>query len=116
VNASSEYPARFSAVLFEEVLDLFIKVKTEQQEAIQASKEELLSTWKKFRKLDFGRNIRKNLKIHPKNMSSSINFQRLDYCAQSGEIESQAYVAMHINYVYWQCASAYALSIFNPKS
>jgi len=46
VNASSEYPARFSAVLFEEVLDLFIKVKTEQQEAIQASKEELLSTWR----------------------------------------------------------------------
>ena len=52
VNASSEYPTRFSAVLFEEVLDLFIKFKTEQQEAIQASKEELLSTWRSIIKKD----------------------------------------------------------------
>ena len=52
VNASPEYPARFSAVLFEKVLDLLIKAKTEQQQALQESKEELLSTWRSITKKD----------------------------------------------------------------
>jgi sugar-specific transcriptional regulator TrmB len=46
VNAFPESPARFSAVLFEEALDLLVKAKKEQQEALQESKEELLSTWR----------------------------------------------------------------------
>jgi sugar-specific transcriptional regulator TrmB len=52
VNASAEYPARFSAVLFEKVLDLLIKAKMEQQQALQESKEELLSTWRSITKKD----------------------------------------------------------------
>lgn len=45
IAASSGYPAFFSAMLFEKTLDLFIEAKTEQQKALQSSKEELLSTW-----------------------------------------------------------------------
>jgi len=52
INASSEYPARYSAVLFEKVLDLLIKAKTEQQQALQESKEELLSAWRSITKKD----------------------------------------------------------------
>ena len=53
VNASPEYPARYSAVLFEKVLDLLIKAKKEQHKALQESKEELLSTWRSMIKDDF---------------------------------------------------------------
>lgn len=52
VNASTEYPARYSAVLFDKVLDLLIKAKMEQQQALQESKEELLSTWRSITKKD----------------------------------------------------------------
>ena len=52
VNASSAHPARFSAVLFEKVLDYLIEAKTEQQKALQESKKELLSTWKSITKKD----------------------------------------------------------------
>lgn len=52
INASAEYPPRFSAVLFEKALDLLIKAKTEQQKALQESKEELLSTWRSITKKD----------------------------------------------------------------
>jgi sugar-specific transcriptional regulator TrmB len=50
VTASADYPTVFSAVLFETALDLFIEAKTEQQAALQASKEELLSTWRSLTK------------------------------------------------------------------
>jgi sugar-specific transcriptional regulator TrmB len=40
VNASPEYPARFSAVLFERVLDLRIKAKMDQQQAIARNQGE----------------------------------------------------------------------------
>jgi sugar-specific transcriptional regulator TrmB len=53
VNASPEYPARYSAVLFDKVLDLLIKAKKEQQKALQESKEELLSTWRSMTRDDF---------------------------------------------------------------
>lgn len=53
VNASPERPVRFSAVLFEKVLDLFLKAKIEQQQTLQESKEELLSTWRSIIKKDF---------------------------------------------------------------
>jgi sugar-specific transcriptional regulator TrmB len=46
VNCSSEHPARFSAVLFDKVLDLLVKTKKEQIKALKASKEELLSSWR----------------------------------------------------------------------
>jgi sugar-specific transcriptional regulator TrmB len=50
VNASPEYPTRYSAVLFEKVIDLLIKAKKEQEKALQESKEELLSTWRSITK------------------------------------------------------------------
>ena len=56
VNASPEYPTRFSAVLFEKVLDLLVKAKTEQQKALQENKEELLSTWHSITKKDTTKN------------------------------------------------------------
>jgi len=46
VNPSSEYPAHFSAVIFEKVLELLVETKREQHKALLASKEELLSTWR----------------------------------------------------------------------
>jgi sugar-specific transcriptional regulator TrmB len=52
INASAEYPARFSAVLFEKVLDFLIKAKMEQQQVLQESKEELLATWRSITKKD----------------------------------------------------------------
>ena len=50
VNISPEHPAKFSAVLFENVLDQLMKAKKEQQKALQESKEEFLSTWKSITK------------------------------------------------------------------
>jgi sugar-specific transcriptional regulator TrmB len=52
VNASLDYPVRFSAVFFEKVLDLLIETKMEQQQALQESKESLLSTWRSITKED----------------------------------------------------------------
>ena len=52
VKASPEHPARFSAVVFEKVLDQLIKTRTEQQKALQESKKELLTTWKSITKKD----------------------------------------------------------------
>ena len=50
IAASLDHPTLFSAVLFEKVLDLFIETKMEQQKALQASKEELLSIWRSLTK------------------------------------------------------------------
>jgi sugar-specific transcriptional regulator TrmB len=52
LKASPEYPTRFSAVLFEKVLDQLAKTKKEQQKALQESKEELVSTWRAITKKD----------------------------------------------------------------
>jgi sugar-specific transcriptional regulator TrmB len=46
IKASPEYPARYSAVLFEKVLDRLIEAKMEQQQSLEANKKELLSTWR----------------------------------------------------------------------
>jgi sugar-specific transcriptional regulator TrmB len=46
VNASHERPARFSAVPLEKVLDQFMKGRKKQAKALQASRKELLSTWR----------------------------------------------------------------------
>jgi sugar-specific transcriptional regulator TrmB len=45
VNATIEFPARFSAVPFEKVLDLFIRAKMEEAQRIQQSRERILSDW-----------------------------------------------------------------------
>ena len=50
VDSSSEFPAYFSAVVFEKVLNLFMEARIEQQEALKANREELLSTWKSLTK------------------------------------------------------------------
>jgi sugar-specific transcriptional regulator TrmB len=42
-TASDDCPFEFSAVPFEEVLDLLMEIKKEQAKALQASKEELIS-------------------------------------------------------------------------
>ena len=45
VSSTIEYPARFSAISFEKVLDLFIKAKIEETQRLQQSKDEILSKW-----------------------------------------------------------------------
>jgi len=42
-SANDERPSEFSAVPFEELLDLLVEVKKEQAKTLQASKEELIS-------------------------------------------------------------------------
>jgi len=46
VQASSEYPAQFSAVPFEKVLDLFTKANIEEAKQMIKNKKELLSIWR----------------------------------------------------------------------
>jgi sugar-specific transcriptional regulator TrmB len=46
VNASCNRPALFYALPFEKVLDLIIEVNKEKAKALQASKKELLSSWR----------------------------------------------------------------------
>jgi sugar-specific transcriptional regulator TrmB len=45
VSSTLEHPARFSAISFERVLDLFIKAKVEETKRLQQSKKEILSKW-----------------------------------------------------------------------
>ena len=46
VKATSNLPAEFAAVSFEKVLDVFMKAAAEQAKAFQASKEELIASWR----------------------------------------------------------------------
>jgi sugar-specific transcriptional regulator TrmB len=43
VTATLEHPARFSALPFEKVLDLFVKAKMEEAQEIKQNKDEILS-------------------------------------------------------------------------
>ena len=52
VTASLERPALFSAVAFEKVVELLIKIKVEQAKAIEETREELLSNWRDITKRD----------------------------------------------------------------
>jgi sugar-specific transcriptional regulator TrmB len=52
VSATLERAARFTAVPLEKVIDLFVKAATEQAKALQASRKELLSTWRSAIKQD----------------------------------------------------------------
>jgi sugar-specific transcriptional regulator TrmB len=46
VNATRERPTQFSAVSLEKVLELSMKATIEKAKALQASRKELLSTWR----------------------------------------------------------------------
>ena len=46
VSATLEHPARFSAVPFEKVLDLYVKTKMEEAQSIQQNKDKILSVWR----------------------------------------------------------------------
>jgi sugar-specific transcriptional regulator TrmB len=48
VTGTLEHPARFSAVPFEKILDLFVKSKMEEAEQIQQNKDEILSIFQSF--------------------------------------------------------------------
>ena len=52
VIVSPEHPALFSALVFEEALDLLVEANVEQAKAIEAAKEELLSSWRDMNKRD----------------------------------------------------------------
>jgi len=49
--AIDERPFEFSAVPFEDVLDILMKIKTEQAKVLQASKEELISDFRTREKI-----------------------------------------------------------------
>jgi sugar-specific transcriptional regulator TrmB len=46
--ASDERPIEFSAVPFEDVLDLLMEIKKEQAQALQESRKEVLASWRKI--------------------------------------------------------------------
>lgn len=46
VKATIDYPAVFSAIPFEEILDLLTEIKKEQAQSLRQVREELLSSWK----------------------------------------------------------------------
>lgn len=50
VEATLEFPTRFTAVTFEKVTDLFIKAKQDEVALIKKTRKELLSDWKKISK------------------------------------------------------------------
>jgi sugar-specific transcriptional regulator TrmB len=53
VSATLERPAKFSAVPFEKVLDIFAKAKIEEAQLIEQNKEEILSKWQSMIMGDF---------------------------------------------------------------
>jgi sugar-specific transcriptional regulator TrmB len=53
VTATLEHPAHFSAMSLEKVLDILIESRKEQALALQASRKELLSSWRSMIKKDY---------------------------------------------------------------
>ena len=49
ISSTIEHPARFSALPFEKVLDLFIKAKIEETQHLQQTKDEILSNWENLK-------------------------------------------------------------------
>ena len=45
VSVTLEHPAKFSAIPFEKVLDLYLKTKMEEVRRIQQSKDQILNDW-----------------------------------------------------------------------
>jgi sugar-specific transcriptional regulator TrmB len=48
VTATLEHPAKFSAVSFDKVVDIFVKVKMAEAQRIQENKKELLAKWQEL--------------------------------------------------------------------
>ena len=46
VTSTLEHPARFSALAFDQVLDLFVKVKMDEVQRVQLNKDDLILDWK----------------------------------------------------------------------
>jgi len=53
VNVTSKRPALFSAVPFEKVLDILVKMKLEEAQRMQQNMDEALSHWKALISEDF---------------------------------------------------------------
>ncbi len=68
VSATLEQPARFSAVQFEKVLDLFIKAKIEEAQIIQQEKAELLSSWQPIPVQEDGSNSARFVVVEGRNI------------------------------------------------
>lgn len=49
ITAGSEQPAFFSALVFENAIDLLVRANIEQAKAIKETKEELLSSWRSMK-------------------------------------------------------------------
>jgi len=54
VEVIKKYPVQYSAVPFEEVIDLFIEVKKEQTKTMENSKEDLIANWQTMMKKNSG--------------------------------------------------------------
>lgn len=50
VKPSVQHPFEFKATPFEDVVELFVKVKKEKAKVVQESREELLSSWRAITK------------------------------------------------------------------
>ncbi|MFC1487914.1 TrmB family transcriptional regulator [Thermoproteota archaeon] len=72
VEATLEYPTRFTAVPFEKVIDSFIKFKREEVAQIEKGKKNLISVWNKISQTEIESSLEKfaviegNKKIHHK--------------------------------------------------
>jgi sugar-specific transcriptional regulator TrmB len=51
-SATCEHPAQFSAISFERVIDMYIKVKTAEAQALQETRQDLMSAWRSIIKKD----------------------------------------------------------------
>jgi sugar-specific transcriptional regulator TrmB len=49
ISSTIEHPARFSALPFEKVLDLFIKAQMEETRRLEKNKEDILSNWQNLK-------------------------------------------------------------------
>ena len=52
VNATLEYPARFNAVSFDKVVDIFVKAKMAEAHQIQETRDEILANWQSINLAD----------------------------------------------------------------
>jgi sugar-specific transcriptional regulator TrmB len=59
VEATLEYPARFTAVPFEKLIDSFIKSKQEEVALIEEKKEDLLSDWNRISQTELDSSLEK---------------------------------------------------------
>lgn len=59
LEASLEYPTRYTAVSFETVINSLIKSKKEEVLRIEESKQELLSDWKQIRQIELENSLEK---------------------------------------------------------